>query len=52
MLLEFEKTTSWKLNSEYAPLPKNISSYLHTYFNHYNNLLFRLLNITELELDW
>lgn len=51
-MLEFEKTTGWKLNSEYIPMPDNISTYLHNSFDRYNILLFQMLNCTSFDLNW
>ena len=39
----FEKTTAWKINSEYDPIPIEAAEYLREYFQEYNDLLFNYL---------
>jgi hypothetical protein len=48
--LDFERTTGWKINSNYETIPNHIQIYLENYYNDYNQLLFQYLkkNFTDL----
>lgn len=40
----FERSTGWRLNSEYELLPEHIQSYMEAFYAPFNALLFRLLD--------
>lgn len=43
----FEKTTGWRLNSQYEPLDPLVEEYLEEFFAPFNAMLFRQLNVTQ-----
>eukprot|EP01039_Chlorochromonas_danica_P001612 gene1612-1760_t len=43
----FEKTTAWRLNSFYEPMPSTLRHYLDDFFSDFNRLLFELENVSS-----
>jgi hypothetical protein len=50
--VDFAKTTSWKLNSEYEPLPTAMREELQAFFAPHNEMLFELIQENISDEDW